>query len=85
MSDTLNQVKEVIADVLKIDTENITPETRFIEDLKADSMDQFFLIDGLCEKFDIAISDDEARDIQTVQDAIDLSRRSCSFHWVGIR
>jgi len=64
MSDTLNQVKEVIADVLKIDTENITPETRFIEDLKADSMDQFFLIDGLCEKFDIAISDDEARGIQ---------------------
>jgi acyl carrier protein len=72
MSDTLSQVKEVIADVLKIDTENITPETRFIEDLKADSMDQFFLIDGLCEKFDIAISDDEARDIQTVQDAIEF-------------
>jgi len=72
MSDTLNQVKEVIADVLKIDTENITPETRFIEDLKADSMDQFFLIDGLCEKFDIAISDDEARDIQTVGDAIEF-------------
>jgi acyl carrier protein len=72
MSDTLTQVKEVIADVLKIDTENITPETRFIEDLKADSMDQFFLIDGLCEKFDIAISDDEARDIQTVGDAIEF-------------
>jgi acyl carrier protein len=72
MSDTLNKVKEVIADVLKVDTENITPETRFIEDLKADSMDQFFLIDGLCEKFDIAISDDEARDIQTVQDAIEF-------------
>lgn len=72
MSDTLNQVKEVIADVLKIDTENITPETRFIEDLKADSMDQFFLIDGLCEKFDIAISDDEARGIQTVQHAIEF-------------
>jgi len=71
MSDTLNQVKEVIADVLKIDIENITPETRFIEDLKADSMDQFFLIDGFCEKFDIAISDDEARDIQTVQDVIE--------------
>jgi hypothetical protein len=50
MSDTLNKVKEVIADVLKVDTENITPETRFIEDLKADSMDQFFLIDGLLRK-----------------------------------
>ena len=71
MSETIQQVKEVIADVLKIDIDNITPETRFIEDLKADSMDQFFLIDGFCEKFDITISDDEARDIQTVQDVLD--------------
>jgi acyl carrier protein len=71
MSERLQGVKEVIADVMKIDMEQITPETRFIEDLKADSMDQFFLIDGFCEKFDINISDDEARSIQTVQDVLD--------------
>ncbi len=71
MSDTLEMVKEVIADVLKVDKDNITPETRFIEDLNADSMDQFFLIDGFCEKFDVTISDDEARNIQTVQDILD--------------
>jgi len=76
MSDTLEQVKEVIADVLKIDVKGVTPETRFIEDLKADSMDQFFLIDGFCEKFDINISDDEARAIQTVQDAIDFIEKN---------
>ena len=70
MSDTFEQVKEVIADVLKIDVDNITSETRFVEDLKADSMDQFFLIDGFCEKFDITISDESARDIKTVDDAI---------------
>jgi acyl carrier protein len=71
MSDTLQKVKEVIVDVLKIDDGSITPETRFIEDLKADSMDQFFLIDGLCEMFDINISDEEARSIQTVKDAVE--------------
>lgn len=71
MSETFDQVKEVIADVLKIDVDNITPETRFVEDLKADSMDQFFLIDGFCEKFDITISDENARDIQTVKDAVE--------------
>jgi len=71
MSERLQGVKEVIADVMKIDMEQITPETRFIEDLKADSMDQFFLIDGFCEKFDINISDDEARSIQSVQDVLD--------------
>jgi len=70
MSDTLSEVKEVIVDVLKIDDANITPETRFIEDLKADSMDQFFLIDGFCEKFDITISDEDAREIKSVEDAV---------------
>lgn len=70
MSDTLEQVKTVIGDVLKIDTNQITLDTRFIEDLKADSMDQFFLIDGFCEKFDIAISDEDARQIRTVNDAV---------------
>jgi acyl carrier protein len=70
MSETLKDVKEVIVDVLKVDDANITAETRFIEDLKADSMDQFFLIDGFCEKFDITISDEDARQIQTVGDAV---------------
>jgi acyl carrier protein len=70
MSDTFDDVKAVIVDVLKIDGSGITPETRFIEDLKADSMDQFFLIDGFCEKFDLTISDEEARNIRSVQDAV---------------
>jgi len=70
MSNTLSKVKEVIIDVLKIDDDNITLETRFIEDLKADSMDQFFLIDGFCEKFDVVISDEDARLIQKVGDAV---------------
>ncbi len=71
MSDTLNEVREVIVDVLKVDDANITPETRFIEDLKADSMDQFFLIDGFCERFDIMISDEDAREIKSVKDAVE--------------
>jgi acyl carrier protein len=71
MSDILKEVKEVIVDVLKVDDDNITPETRFIEDLKADSMDQFFLIDGFCERFDITISDEDARDIKSVADVVE--------------
>jgi acyl carrier protein len=71
MSDTFEKVKEVIVDVLKVEGDVIEPDTRFIEDLKADSMDQFFLIDGFCEKFDITISDEDAREIQTVEDAVE--------------
>lgn len=70
MSDVLEGVKEVIVDVMKIDAKDISLETRFIEDLKADSMDQFFLIDGLCEKFDLSISDEDARQIKSVKDAV---------------
>ncbi len=70
MAAIFDDVKSVIIDVLKIDGSNVTSETRFIEDLKADSMDQFFLIDGFCEKFDLAISDEDARMIKTVGDAV---------------
>ncbi len=71
MSDTMEEVKAIIADVLKIDTQGVKRDTRFIEDLKADSMDQFFLIDGFSEKFKLTISDEDARTIKTVGDAID--------------
>lgn len=70
MDNTFEIVKEVVKDVLKIDGDDITLDTRFIEDLKADSMDQFFLIDGFCEKFDINITDEAARNIHSVGDAV---------------
>jgi acyl carrier protein len=70
MSDTLDKVKAVIVDVLKVDEKEIKDDTKFVEDLKADSMDQFFLIDGFCEKFDININDEDARTIKTVADAV---------------
>jgi len=76
MGDTFDAVKEVIIDVMKIDGSAVDMETRFIEDLKADSMDQFFLIDGFCEKFDINISDEDARKIKTVKDAVEFIDKS---------
>jgi len=72
MDGTFDVVKTVIGDVMKIDTKDINLETRFIEDLKADSMDQFFLIDGFSEKFNVTISDEDARKIKTVGDAVSI-------------
>jgi acyl carrier protein len=69
-NEIFDKVKEVISDVLKIDSKDIKAETRFVEDLKADSMDQFFLVDGLCEKFNINITDEDARKIHSVEDAV---------------
>jgi acyl carrier protein len=70
MSETIDEVKLVIADVMKIDVSGVTLQTRFIEDLKADSMDQFFLIDGFSEKFKLTISDEDARQIKAVSDVV---------------
>lgn len=70
MSDTTEEVKAIIADVMKIDVSGINLDTRFVEDLKADSMDQFFLIDGFSDKFKLTISDDDARNIKSVQDVV---------------
>mgnify|MGYP002681553952 CR=1 FL=1 len=70
MTDYFEEVKAVIIDVLKVDGDKIKPETSFIDDLKADSMDQFFLIDGLSERFGLNIADDDARAIRTVADAV---------------
>ena len=70
MADTFANVKDVIKEVMKISGDDITPATRFIEDLKADSMDQFFLIDGFSEKFKLTISDEDARNIKSVNDVV---------------
>jgi acyl carrier protein len=70
MSEVYEKVKEIIVDVLKVDESEVKMETRFIDDLKADSMDQFFLIDGFSEKFDLEIPDDSARQIKTVSEAV---------------
>ncbi len=76
MDDVLKSVKEVIADVMKVNEKDISLETNFVDDLKADSMDQFFLIDGFCEKFNLSISDEDARAIKTVKDVVDYIEKN---------
>lgn len=64
------KVKAVIADKLSVEPEKITLETRFIEDLDADSLDTVELIMGLEDEFGLEISDEDAEKIRTVKDAV---------------
>ena len=75
MDSVFADVISVITDVMKIDGSKITPETRFIEDLKADSMDQFLLIEGFSEKFNVTISDEDAQELVTVRKIVDYIER----------
>ncbi len=65
------KVKKIIVEVLNVEEADITPETTFIDDLGADSLDVFQIIMGLEEEFDIEIPNEEAEKIVTVGDAVD--------------
>jgi len=71
MADVDAKVKEVIAEQLNIDEEEIKPDASFIDDLGADSLDTVELIMAFEEEFDLEIPDEEAEKIKTVQDAIE--------------
>ena len=52
------KLQNIIADVLNIDKSKITPETTFVDDLGADSLDVFQIIMGIEDEFDIQIPDE---------------------------
>lgn len=64
------RVKSIIADQLGVTDDKITPESKFIEDLGADSLDIVELIMAMEEEFGTEIPDEEAEKILTVGDAI---------------
>ena len=65
------RVKKIIAEKLSVDLEEVVPEASFVDDLGADSLDLVELIMSMEEEFDTDISDEDAEQIATVQDAID--------------
>lgn len=70
------KLQEIIADVLNVQKEEIKPETTFVDDLGADSLDIFQIIMGIEEEFDIEIDNEEAEKITTVQDAVDQIKKA---------
>ena len=69
MSEIEEQVKKIVIDHLGIEESKVTPESKFIDDLGADSLDTVELVMAFEEKFGIEIPDDAAETIQTVQNA----------------
>lgn len=67
----LEKLKEIIADVLNVEVNDITEDTTFVDDLGADSLDIFQIIMGIEETFDIEIDNDDAEQISTVRDAVE--------------
>lgn len=70
------KLKEIIAEVLNVDVNEITMETTFIDDLGADSLDVYQIIMGIESEFDIEIDNDDAESIVTVGDAVEQIKKA---------
>jgi acyl carrier protein len=64
------QVKAIVAEKLGINADQVKPESSFIDDLGADSLDTVELVMAFEEKFNIEIPDEDAEKLRTVGDAI---------------
>ena len=70
------KLQQIIAEVLSIDAESITEDMTFKDDLDADSLDVFEIINGIEEEFDIEIPTEEAEKIVTVGDAVEQIKQA---------
>ncbi len=70
MADIVEDVKKIIEDKLGVNSEQITMEASFIDDLGADSLDQVELVMDFEDKFEVDIPDEDAEKMRTVGEAI---------------
>jgi acyl carrier protein len=64
------QVKAIVAEKLGVNVDQVKPESNFIDDLGADSLDTVELVMAFEEKFNIEIPDEDAEKMKTVGDAV---------------
>ena len=76
MASIEEKVKKIIIEQLNVSEEDVVSEASFVDDLGADSLDQVELIMAMEEEFDLSISDEDAENIATVQNAIDFIKKA---------
>ena len=70
--EVLELIRAHLADELELDPARITEATHFREDLAADSLDLYTLVQELEDSYGVKMSDEEATRIQTVGQAVDF-------------
>jgi acyl carrier protein len=70
--EVLELIREHLADELQLDPGRITEQTHFRNDLNADSLDLYTLVQELEDTYGVKMSDEEAAQIQTVGAAVDF-------------
>ncbi|MDC7219259.1 MAG: acyl carrier protein [Spirochaetales bacterium] len=71
MADLFEQLQEIIVDKLEVEKDKVTPESRFREDLGADSLDTYELLYAINSEMGVSVPDEKATEFEKVQDALD--------------
>jgi acyl carrier protein len=71
-SEVLEYIRAHLADELELDPARVEESTRFKEDLEADSLDLYSLVQELDDNYGVKITDEEAARIRTVGHAVDF-------------
>ncbi|MFW6054593.1 MAG: acyl carrier protein [Thermodesulfobacteriota bacterium] len=66
----LEKIRDIVSEQLDVDPQDIKPESAFVDDLGADSLDLTELIMAMEDEFELEIDDEEAQNLRTVDDAI---------------
>ncbi|MBQ8591489.1 MAG: acyl carrier protein [Lachnospiraceae bacterium] len=70
------KLKQIIAEVLSVDPNEITMDTTFVDDLGADSLDVFQIVMGIEDTFSVEIEAEDAEAISTVGEALELIKNA---------
>lgn len=70
------KIRDIVAEQFGVNAETVKPDTAFVDDLGADSLDVVELIMAMEETFDIEVPDLQADQIVTVQDAVDYIKNN---------
>ena len=70
--EVLERIRAHLSDELEVDPERIGEQTRFKEDLEADSLDLYSLVQELEDTYGVRMSDEQAAQIKSVGQAVDF-------------
>lgn len=68
----IDRLAQMIADVLSVDPREVTMDTTFMEDLGADSLDIFQIVNAIEEEYQITLPEEKVSSLKTVREALEL-------------
>jgi acyl carrier protein len=75
IKDVEKEVKEIIAQILEVEPEKITPEAKFVEDLGMDSMMALEIVAAIEKKYKVVIPEEHLMKLANLNDVINMTQQ----------